>query len=432
VIAATFSASDGAILVAVLVLIAFSGLLAIAETSLVSTSKARARSLVESGHRSARALERLVNDPEKFLAPVLLLVLVCQLVAATLVGVIASHLFGPFGVVAATLFEIIVIFVAAESIPKHWAVNRADRAALMSAPVVAAVIAFPPLRTLSSFLNGISHFILPADPASQQPDVTESELLALADVAVEADVIEEEERALLSSIIEFGDTVVREVMVPRPDIVAVESKMSTGEVLETAITSGLSRIPIYDESVDDITGVAFTRDLVKAIRRDGESRPVSAYAREARYVPETKRVAPLLREMQRDQFHLAIVVDEYGVTAGVVTLEDLIEELIGEISDEFDTEAPEIETMANGALLVPGQMAIDEVNDVLDPPLPEGDWDTIGGLVFHLRGQVPQDGDRVIAGPYDLIVERVQGSRIRTIRLIKRAPIEPVVEETKE
>ena len=429
--AATFGTSDGALLAAALILVAFSALLAIAETSLVSTTKARARSLVESGHRSARALQRLVDDPEKFMNPVLLMVLVCQLVAATLVAEIADHLFGAFGVAAGLLFEIIVIFVAAESIPKYWAVSQPDRAALLSAPIIAALIAFPPIRSVASILNNIGRFVIRGDPASAQADVTESELLALADVAVESDVIEEEERALLSSIIEFGDTIVREVMVPRPDIVAAESKLSTGQVLEQAIAAGLSRIPIYDESVDDITGVAFTRDLVKAIRRDGESTPVSAYARKARYVPETKRVAPLLREMQRDQFHLAIVVDEYGVTAGLVTLEDLIEELVGEISDEFDTEAPEIETLQNGELLVPGQMAIDEVNDLVDPPLPEGDWDTVGGLVFHLRGQVPNDGDRVVAEPYDLVVERVQGRRIRTVRLIKHSPVDNDAEESR-
>jgi CBS domain containing-hemolysin-like protein len=397
----------------------------------VSTTKARARSLVEGGHRSARALQRLVDDPEKFMNPVLLMVLVCQLVAATLVAEIADHLFGAFGVAAALLFEIIVIFVAAESIPKYWAVSQPDRAALLSAPIIAALIAFPPIRSVASILNNIGRFVIRGDPASTQPDVTESELLALVDVAVESDVIEEEERALLSSIIEFGDTIVREVMVPRPDIVAVESRLSTGQVLERAIAVGLSRIPVYDDSVDDITGIAFTRDLVKAIRKDGEARPIGAYVRAAHYVPETKRVAPLLREMQREQFHLAIVVDEYGVTAGIVTLEDLIEELVGEISDEFDTEAPEIETLSGDELLVPGQMAIDEVNDVLDPPLPEGDWDTIGGLVFHLRGQVPQVGDQVVAGPYDLVVERVQGRRIRTIRLIKRAAINQAVEEKK-
>ena len=422
--AATFGAAQAAILIAVVLLIVFSGLLAIAETSLVSISKARARALGDDGHRAARTLERLIENPDNFLQPLLLLVLICQLVAATLVGVVAGQLFGGLGVAAATVFEVVVIFVVAEAIPKHWAVQRVDRAALMSAPIVAAIVAFPPVRAISALLIGITHFFVTIDVEKTPPEVTESELLALAGVAVEADVIDEEERALLGAIIEFGDTVVREVMVPRPDIVAVESSASTSAVLERALSAGYSRVPVYDESIDDVTGIAFTRDLTKAVRNSDADPPVKVHARPARYVPETKRVAPLLREMQRDQFHFAVVVDEYGVTAGIVTLEDLIEELVGEIADEFDTESPEIEKISDDELLVPGQIAIDEVNDLLDPPLPEGDWDTVGGLAFHMRGQVPREGDRIVIGPYDLVVERVQGRRVRTIRIMRRISAE--------
>jgi CBS domain containing-hemolysin-like protein len=430
VIGAAFGASQAGILVAVIVLVACSGLLAVAETSLVSITKARARSLAEDGRRSAKTLERLVDNPQNFLGPVLFLVLVCQLVAATLVTVIATTLFGSGkGSVAAVVFEIVVIFLVAESIPKNWAVQRVDRAALLSAPIISALIAFPPIRAVSSLMRSITDFVVPLEESEAQPDVTESELLAMADVAFEADVIEAEERVLLNSIIEFGDTIVREVMVPRPDVVAVESTLTCEAVLERAIGSGLSRIPIYTTSIDDITGVAFTRDLVKASWAKRGDEPVSAHAREPRYVPETKRVAPLLREMQREQFHLAVVVDEYGVTAGIVTLEDLIEELVGEIEDEYDHGAPEIETISPDEMLIPGEMAIDEVNEVLDVELPEGDWDTIGGLVFHLAGHVPREGDRIVAGPYDLVVERVQGRRIRKIRLIRTASAADAVEE---
>ena len=428
-IAAGFGATQAAILVAVVVLILFSGLLAIAETSLVSISKARARALGDDGHRAARTLERLIENPDNFLQPLLLLVLICQLVAATLVGVIAEQLFGGLGVAEATVFEVVVIFVVAEAIPKHWAVQRVDRAALMSAPIVAALVAFPPVRAISAVLIGITHFFVPIDAAKTPPEVTESELLALAGVAVEADVIDEEERALLSAIIEFGDTVVREVMVPRPDIVAVESSTKTSAVLERALTAGYSRVPIYDESIDDVTGIAFTRDLTKAVRNSDDDPPVKVHARAARYVPETKRVAPLLREMQAEQFHFAVVVDEYGITAGIVTLEDLIEELVGEIADEFDTESPEIEHISADELLVPGPIAIDEVNDLLAPPLPKGDFDTVGGLVLHLRGQVPHEGDRIVTGPYELVVERVQGRRVRTIRIMRRISAEAAKRE---
>jgi putative hemolysin len=429
VILATFTGSDGGVLVAVAVLIAISALLALAETSLVRTSKARARSLVEQNARGAQALSRLVEDPESFLHPVLLLVLICQLVAATLVGVVSERLFGALGVAAATVFEVVVIFVAAEAVPKNWAVRHPDRAALLAAPVVAAVIRFPPIRLVSSLLTGISHLVLPDDDGSEQPDITEAELLALADVAVEADVIEREERALLSSIIEFGDTIVREVMAPRPDIVAIEAEASIPEAVARAIEEGKSRLPVFERTVDDIVGIVYLRDLVHAQRDVGESASVGAVLRPAHYVPETKRVAPLLREMQAEQFQLAVVVDEYGGTAGIVTLEDLIEELVGEIADELEISEPLVERLGAEEYRVSGRMSIDEVNELLGANLPEGDWDTIAGLLLHLFGQIPHEGASITIGGRVLVADSVQRRRIRSVRIRPVAAAAPADEE---
>ncbi len=415
--ASRFPPTDLGLLAVVVILLAVSAILSLAETGLVRTSKARARALVEAHRRGAKSLLRLVEDPEQgFLAPVLLVVLICQLVSATLVGLVANHAFGALGVAVATAFEVVVIFLVAEAVPKQWAVRNADRAALLTAPIVSALSAFPPIRLVSSLLIALASRITP-HRGGEQPDVTESELLALADVAAAGDVIEHEERELISSIIEFGDTVVREVMAPRPDIVAVEASVPVGEVLEKAIEAGLSRIPVYEGTVDDIVGIAYTQDLIRAARDGGEHRPVGELCRPAHYVPETKRVAPLLREMQAEQFHLAVVVDEYGGTAGIVTLEDLIEELVGEIADEFDTEDPMIEPVGEAAWRVAARMSVDEVNDLLDADLPVGDWDTIGGLLLHLRGQVPVEGEQLRTGDYLLVAERVQGRRVRTVRL---------------
>ena len=420
-IAAQLEGADYGILAAVVVLIGFSSLLALAETGLVRTSKARAQALEKQRKHGARTLARLVEDPESFLHPVLLLVLICQLVASSLVGVIADRLFGTLGLAAGIVFEIVVIFVFGEAVPKNWAVLYPDRAALRVAPFVDRVIRFPPVRFVAAALTAFSHlFVRDKSGNPVEAEVMESELLALADVAVEADVIEEEERELLSSIIEFGDTIVREVMAPRPDVIAVSEKEAAGDVLERAIAEGLSRIPVYRGSVDDIVGIAYTRDLVLAVRASGaEGRPVGQLARPANYVPEQKRVAPLLREMQRKQFHLAVVVDEYGGTAGIVTLEDLIEELVGEIADEFDTDEPEVEILGT-ELRVPGRMSIDDVNEIASVELPNGDWDTIAGLLLHLRGQPPAEGESIVAGDVELIADRVQGRRIRTVRIIRR------------
>ncbi|MGH9169823.1 MAG: hemolysin family protein [Acidimicrobiales bacterium] len=423
-IVASFSGADGAILVAVAVLIVVSAVLALAETSLTRVSRTRAKALEESEARGSKSLSRLVEHPERFLAPILLLVLICQLVAATLVGVVAAHVLGALGVAAATVFEVVVIFLFAEAVPKQWAVHHGDKAALFAAPIVAAFVAFPPVRAVASLLIGIAQAITPkgrSQPAAEA-EILESELLAFTDVAVEEEAIETEERELIHSIIDFGDTIVREVMVPRPDVVAVSGQSEAGAVLERAISAGLSRIPVFEGSVDNVVGIAFTKDLVRAVRQGNEHRDVVTLARPAHYVPETKRVAPLMREMQSGQFHLAVVIDEYGGTSGVVTLEDLIEELVGEIFDEFDVDEPLVEPLGPGQWRVSARMVVDEVNELLGTDLPlSDDWDTIGGLVLAKLGRIPNQGEAVELGGHLLVAERMQGRRIGTVRLVKPA-----------
>jgi CBS domain containing-hemolysin-like protein len=411
--------TDTALVIAIAVLLAFAAFLALAETSLVRTSRVKAVSLEEEGLRGSRRLARLVQNPERFLNTVLLLVLICQLVAATLVGVVSEHLFGALGVALATAFEVIVIFVLAEAVPKNWAVRNPDRAALFSAPIVSALIRFPPVRLVSGALNGLANLILPSGNRRAETYVSERELLAMADVAEEEDVIETDERALIHSIIEFGDTVVREVMVPRPDIVAVDVSDRVSNVIEVGMRAGYSRIPVYEGNVDNIIGVVYGKDLMRADLDERSDTEIRTLVREAHFVPETKRVAELMREMQDQKFHMAIVIDEYGGTAGLVTLEDLIEELVGEIVDEYDVEDPPIEPLANGEYRVNARMPVDEVNEFLHARLPAGDWDTVGGLVFNLLGHVPTEGESVEVDGHRLVADKVQGRRIGRVRIAK-------------
>jgi CBS domain containing-hemolysin-like protein len=312
-----------------------------------------------------------------------------------------------------------VIFVLAEAVPKNWAVQHPERAALFSAPIVAGILRFPPVRFLSGLLIGLANLITPGGKGPSGPYVSERDILAMADVAEEADVIETEERALIHSIIEFGDTVVREVMVPRPDILAAEATDRTSDVIEVAMRAGYSRIPVYEGNVDNVVGVVYVKDLMRADLDERDQGPVRSLVREAHFVPETKRVAELMREMQDQKFHMAIVIDEYGGTAGLVTLEDLIEELVGEIVDEYDVEDPPIEPLANGEYRVNARMPIDEVNEFLHAELPDGDWDTIGGLVFSLLGHVPTEGESVEADGHRLVAEKIQGRRIGRVRIAK-------------
>jgi putative hemolysin len=421
-----FHTEDAILIVVIVILLAASGVLALAETSLVRMNRIKAKAMVDEKRRGARQLARLIEDPAKFLNPILLLVLICQLVSATLVGVVAEHLLGGIGVLVGAAFEVIVIFVFFEAVPKNWAVHNADRAALFSAPIVTSLVRFPPIRIVSSLLIGLANLIIGRSGESEdgiRPSyISEGELKAMADVAHEENVIEGEERAFIHSIIDFGDTVVREVMVPRPDMVTVEAEQSITAALEVALTAGFSRIPVHAGQIDDVEGIAYTKDLMRAERVGRGEEPVRVSARPAVFVPESKEVPSLLREMQGEKFHMAIVVDEYGGTAGLVTLEDLLEELVGEIVDEFDVEEPSIERNLDGSIVVSGRYGVDDADTLLGAELPQGPWDTVGGLMLDLVGRVPDVGDSVEVGDFRLTALEVRGRRIGRVRIEPLAP----------
>jgi CBS domain containing-hemolysin-like protein len=249
------------------------------------------------------------------------------------------------------------------------------------------------------------------------PFVTEKEILTMADVAAQEASIETEERELIHSIFEFGDTVVREVMVPRPDMVAVDAEATVDEAIRVAIAAGKSRLPAYEETTDNIVGLVFLKDLVTRSGSGEGNEPVRQMLRKSHFLPESKRVAELLRQMQTEKFHMAIVIDEHGGTSGLVTMEDLLEEIVGEITDEYDVDEPQVEELPGGAFRVPGRTPIDEVNELLDAELPQEEWDTVGGLVLDALGHVPIEGECARVDGLEFCAERVQGRRIVLVRI---------------
>jgi putative hemolysin len=411
-----------AIAAAVVVLVGVSALLAMAETALTNLPMAKAIALRDEGRRGAGILCRLLERRERVVGPILFLVLACHVVSATLVVLLAEDHLGGLGIVVAVVGLVVVVFVAAEAAPKTFALLHTERAALLVAPVVVVLARSLPVRVITRALIALSNLLIPGKGYPAQPVVSEEEFLALADVAVEEEVLESEERALIRSIIDFGDTVAREVMVPRPDMVTVQASTPVASAMETVIQHGYSRIPAWRKDIDDVVGIVYAKDLMRAAREGRGTEAVEPLLRTARYVPETKRVAELMREMQAEKFHMAIVVDEYGGTAGLVTLEDLIEELVGEIVDEFDVEDPLLEPLPGGDVRVNARMALDELNDLLHLDLPEGDWDTVGGLLFKLLGHVPSEGESVDVDGHRLRAERVQGRRIGRVRISRANP----------
>ncbi len=417
-IAATWSASDTYLGITVAVLLIMSGFFAVAETSLVRMNKSRARSLRDQGRHGAKALVELSESPEKFLNTILLLVLICQLVSATMVGVLAGRLFGAAGLFIATVGEVVVIFVIFEAIPKNYAVQHPDSAALTAAPVVRRILKFWPIKWVSNFLLAIADTVIGwFGPTGRSSRVTESEVLAMADVAHEDRAIESEERNFIHSVIEFGDTIVREVMVPRIDMVDIPDTATVRQALDLAIESGRSRLPVLGEGVDDVVGIVNLRHLAGLVANGSGEELLAQHMGQPNFVPETKRVASLLSEIRRSKSHLYIVVDEYGGTAGLVTLEDILEELVGEITDESDPEVEEddVEQTIEQGLELSGRLNIDDANVEYGLALPKDGWDTIGGLVMDLAGGVPEVGAVFTTHHYRLTVLRLDGRRVEEV-----------------
>ena len=416
ILAAGFSGADwgmiGAILLLLLLLIFFS----LAEMGLSRMTKPKAAAMAEGGVKQAKALQQLVGEPQKWVNPLLLSVNICQTVQATLTGVVAGRAFGPFGVAAGVLLNVIVFFVLAEAVPKTYALQYPEKAALSTALGTKLLVSFPPLRIVSGWLITLTNVIVRGKGLKQGPFVSEQELLGIVDAAYHDDIIEEEERDLIESIIEFGDTVAREVMVPLPDMITVSSSFTLTQAIDVAIEHGVSRLPVLAED-DDVVGIAFIKDLMKQERAGLGSAVVTGHMRVAVVIPENKPVNRLMREMQAKKFHLAVVADEYGSIAGLITLEDCLEELVGEIVDEYDTHHDAIVHLEDGQYLIDGSTSVSDVNDKIASNIPDEEWDSIGGFVFGTLEHVPALGEFIDFDGWRLTVVALQGRRIRKVRV---------------
>jgi magnesium and cobalt exporter, CNNM family len=422
--------SDILVLVAIIVLVLLLAVLAIAETGLNRISKVKAQAIEENHHtKSSRALLDLVEQPERFINPLLVTVTALQTVQVTLTTILFVNLLGgALGAIVGAVVNTVVIFVLAESMPKTWAILHAESAGLITSRFTQALIAFWPLRVVSRMLIGLTNVLLPGKGLKEGPYVSEQELLGIVGAAADDEVIEHEERQLIESIIEFGDTVAREVMVPRPDMITVEGDASVTAALDVAIAHGNSRLPLRGgEDGDDIVGIVYTKDLIRAEREGRGDTPASDLSREVMFIPENKPVARLMREMQAQKFHLAIVANEYGEVAGLITLEDCLEELVGEIVDEYDIEELTIRPLPDGDFLVDGGVQVEELNDVLEADLPDEEWDTVGGLLFGTLEHVPEAGEAVELHGFRFAAEELDGRRIKLVRVTRVA--EPQVEE---
>ena len=415
------TSTDVATLAAIIALLGIAAVLAAAEVGITRVSRVRALTLAEEGRKRATYLLRIVENPARYLNVVLLLTLVCHVTGTTLATAFAIRKGESFGEIIATVVMTIVIFVFAEVSPKTFAVQHTDRVALLLAPLIHAMGHLPLLHPFARGLIAIANVVMPGRGLKQGPFVTEEELRQMAEVAVEEQQIEEEEKEMIHSIFEFGDTVVREVMVPRPDMVAVEAGTKLRQALTLMLKHGFSRMPVYEASMDNIAGLVYAKSVMKRLHnaRSRKEPTVKDIVRPAMFIPESKKIAELLREMQQKKTHMAIVVDEFGDVAGLVTLEDLLEEIVGEIADEYDRGEPLVEPVDDNTLRVNARLPIDELTELVGVDLPDEEWDTVGGLLAGLLGKVPARGDEVTVRGVTFRAEKVQGRRIAKVLVTK-------------
>jgi CBS domain containing-hemolysin-like protein len=420
-IATSPTTADWWMLIGILILLGILMVLSIAEMGLSRVSKPKAQALADSGARGGAALLALVTHPERWVNPLLLSVNVCQTVQATLTGVVSGRLFGPAGVAIGVVLNVVVFFVFAEAVPKTYAILHSDRAALSTSRLISLLVGFYPLTKISQGLIGLTNIVVKGKGLEQGPFIGEQEFLGMVEAAVEDEVIEHEERALIESIIEFGDTIVREIMRPRPDIISVDAGETLDMALDEAFEHGVSRLPVMrndEDDNEDVLGIVYAKDIMKAIRAGLGAEPVDSLVRTAVVIPENKPVAKLMREMQRDHFHMAIVADEYGSITGLVTLEDCLEELVGEIVDEHDDEVPDVRNLPNGESLVDAGMSIEDFNEHFDVDLPDTEFDTVGGYLFGVLEHVPVVGETLEIEGWRFVVEALEGRRITEVRLM--------------
>ncbi len=396
---------------------------------------ARAEILANDHPKKGALLVKIAGNTSTFLTSVLLVMLLWRVAATVLVTSAVLRQGWPLPELIAVAVMSIALFEFAELAPRTWVLERLDNVLLASArPVMLLGTLLGPLAAILVKLGRVFLFILPGRGLPKGPLLSEEEIKSILDVAQFEEVIQADEREMIHSIFEFTDTVVREVMVPRPDIVCVDASDTLQEVLEVTLKSGHSRIPVISESIDNVVGIVYQKDVIKRLHNGGRSKVVkkaSDIKREAVFVPESKKVAELLRDMQQAKTHMVVVVDEYGGVAGLATLEDLLEEIVGEISDEYDRDEPNVSVVGEDAISVTARLGVEELSALLDVELPHSEWDSVGGLVGGMLGRLASPGDTVQHDGIEFEVHKMKGRRISHV-LVRGAPVaaSPAVKES--
>lgn len=387
------------------------------ETAFFASNKIKIRHLAEDGDKRAMTVRRLLEQPGRLISTVLVGNNIVNIGATALATSLAISLFADNGPAIATVVMTLLVLVFGEITPKTLTARNPEKFALRVSGYIRFIqFILDPLVRILNLITGLLVRVLGGNN-EQESQVTEEEIRMLVNVGQEEGLLDEDEREMIDSIFEFDDTLVREVMVPRIDIFAVDMEKTLEDVIEIVVGIGHSRIPVYEGTVDNIIGVIYAKDLLQPLLGASIRPSIKELMRQAYYVPESKKVRDLFEELRKEKVHMAIVLDEYGGTAGLVTIEDLIEEIVGDIQDEFDQEESLIEILEDGSLRVSARTSIYDINEQLELDLPDEEFDTISGLVFHHLGKLPQEGQELDIDNLHVVVEKITGRRIGKLHI---------------
>ena len=405
-------------IISLVILIVLSSFFSMSETALMSLSKIRLRHMVESGVPGAELVEKLTEDPNRLLGTILIGNNVVNIGASAMATVLATNIFGNGGVGIATGIMTILVLIFGEITPKSIAKQKSEAVALKVArPIEFLVIIFKPLVYIFTAISSMFIRILGGDPSEAKSFITHEELKTMVGVSEKEGVLENDEKEMIFNVFEFADLQVKDVMVQRVDIVSVDKEASYDEVMDVIKNERFSRIPVYNQTIDNIIGVLNIKDLatIENLRADFN---VSKYIREPFYTFEFKKIVELFKEMKKTRNHIAVVLDEYGGTVGLVTIEDLVEEIVGEIEDEYDEEKNPVEVITENEYLVEGSLRLHDISDLIGINIDSEEFDSVGGLMIEDLGRMPEEQEEVIVNNIRFIAEEIEKNRIKKVRMI--------------
>ncbi len=405
-------------LIILIILICGSAFFSASETALMSLSKIRLRHMVDEGVKGANKVQKLNDDPSKLLGTLLVGNNIVNIASSSIATAVAIKMLGSEGVAIATIVMTIVILIFGEITPKTLASQNAEKISLLVAPLISVVsIILKPLVALTTFIANILISILGGKVSNTVPLITEAELKTIVDVSEEEGILEVEEKEIIHKVFEFGDLYVKDAMVQRVDIIAIELNSTFEEIMQVIKEEQFSRIPVYQETIDNIVGIIYVKDILMADFKEDEFR-IKDHMRKPYYTYEYKKVIDLFRDINKTRQHMNIVLDEYGGTVGIITIEDMLEEIVGEIDDEYDEQHSEITIINDNEYLVDGSVKIEDINDLIGTDIHSHEFDSIGGFIIGELGKLPQLKQQIVFEDKKFIVEEIEKNRIKKVKIL--------------